>query len=204
MNIVKTIEKLERENNNVFRIAAADLDLAAGFHNVYEISITRADGSIETDMITNRIVGEGKGWLLGVISNDGSAAQALYTGLLANDRTVDGTEDAAGITAPAGGGDIEEYAASIWTGATRPLWNTDAVSGSGDGAYTVDNDTNKASYTVDTGQSATVYGAFLASSSTIQGTSGIVFSIAKFSASKALSAADVLQVKYTVQYSTGA
>ena len=187
-----------------FQIVPAGTDLAEGFYNTYETWQYRSGVLVNHDVTRNRIVGQGKDWLLGVISNDGSAAQALYVGLLANDRTVDGTETAASITAPAGGGDIEEYAATVWTGSTRPLWNTDAVSGSGDGAYTVDNDTNKASYTVDTGQSATVYGAFLGSSSTIQGVAGIVFSIAKFSASKALAAADVLQVKYTVQYGTGA
>ena len=195
--VQKAIAALEREGFDLsgISIVPAGTELAEGFYNTYSIEIQRADGTVETEVIRNRIVGEGKDALLGMISNDGTAAAAMYVGLLANDRTVDGTEDAAGITAPSGGGDIEEYAASVWTNSTRPLWNTDAVSGSGDGAYTVDNDTNKATYTVDTGQSATIYGAFLA---------GIVFSIAKFSASKSLAAADVLQIKYTVQYSTGA
>jgi len=204
MRLVKLIDKLERENANLFQVISGT-DLSEGFYNTYETWHYNSAGILlQNDVTRNRIVGQGKDALLGMISNDGTAAAAMYVGLLANDRTVDGTETAANITAPSGGGDIEEYASTVWTGSTRPLWDTDAVSGSGDGAYTVDNDTTKASYTVDTGQSATVYGAWLSTSSTIQGTAGIVFSIAKFGAQKDLAAADVLQVKYAVQYSTGA
>ena len=172
---------------------------------VFEVTIKRANGEEETFKTYNRIVGEGKQFLLRMIGDEGAYNPApFYVGLVSNNiGTVAGTESTIG--APASGDDIEEYGAAVWTLSARPEWVTDAVAGSGDGAYTVDNDTTKASYTVDTGQSATVYGAFLHSNTTIQNDTGTLFSIALFSGgSRALAADDEIQIKYTVTYATGA
>lgn len=75
--------------------------------------------------------------------------------------------------------------------ATRVLFVKGAIAGG-----VVDNSASRAEFTMNAGK--TIYGGALLSSSTKSGTTGSLLAAAKFSSSRAVIAADVLAVKYTL------
>lgn len=91
---------------------------------------------------------------------------------------------------PAAAGEVTAYSET-----TRPAWNEAAASG---GVTT--NSASTATFTFNA--SKTLYGAFLSSSSVKGGTSGVLVSAAKFSASKGVDSGDIGRLTASVTFTS--
>lgn len=155
---------------------------------VYQGQIIRAGRVIDEFEEPNLVVNEGLNNLLSVYFNGGGQTTTWYMSIFENNWTPLSTTTAATI---AGVGVANEISgASGYTSATRPEYVEAAPS-----SQSISNSASRASFVFNTAK--TVYGAFLISNSTKGGTTGVLFSAARFSAAKAVESGDELLLTYT-------
>ncbi len=131
----------------------------------------------------NLVVNEGLNSLLSVYFNGGTQITTWYCGVFEGNYTPVATVTAATIASAS-------TECTAYASATRPEWVEAAPS-----SQSITNSASRASFVFNA--SKTIYGAFLVSTSTKSGTSGTLFSAARFSTSKAVVNTDELLLTYT-------
>jgi hypothetical protein len=154
--------------------------LAAGR---YHGKIIRAGEVIDEFEDPNIVVNEGLTALLGVMLGGATQMPSWYLGLFVGNYTPVATDTAAVIAA-------NSTETNAYSSATRPQFVPAAAA-----AQSITNSASQATYTFNA--SITVYGAFLVSTSTISGTTGTLFSAARFASSKSVVSGDQLLLTYT-------
>jgi len=161
-------------------IPSADLRVGGPFHG----QIIR-DGKVIDEFIEkNLVVNEGLNALLNIMFNNAAQIGTWYCGIFEGNHTPISTLTAATVTAT-----TTECVA--YTSATRPEYVEAASS-----AQSTTNSANRASFVFNA--TKTIYGAFLVSSNVKSGTSGTLFSAARFSGAKVVESGDELLLTYTV------
>jgi hypothetical protein len=131
----------------------------------------------------NLVVNEGLNSLLGVYFNGSTQITTWYCGVFEGNYTPIATVTAATIASAS-------TECTAYASATRPEWIEAAPS-----AQSITNSASRASFVFNA--TKTIYGAFLVSTSTKSGTSGTLFSAARFSSSKSVVNLDELLLTYT-------
>jgi hypothetical protein len=131
----------------------------------------------------NLVVNEGLNSLLDIYFNGSTQITTWYLGLFEGNYTPVAGVTAATITAAS-------TECTAYDEATRQAYDEAAAS-----AQSITNSASKATFTFNA--TKTIYGAFLVSNSTKSGTSGTLFSAARFSSSKAVVDDDQLLLTYT-------
>lgn len=131
----------------------------------------------------NLVVNEGLNNLLSVYFNAGAQTTTWYLGIFKGNYTPVATVTAATITSAST--EATEYASS-----TRPEYVEAAPA-----SQSITNSASRASFVFNA--AINVYGAFLVSSNVKSGTSGVLFSAARFSSVKAVEIGDELLLTYT-------
>ena len=194
MNIDKDLLKHRRDflrslQNNKYEVTESGLympEQKAMVAGVYVHDVNGQDERIDP----NLIVTEGLNHILDVVLHGTAANGTWYLGLFSGNVTPQATWTAANFTANATEitSNTEGYSES-----TRQAFVEAAAS-----AGSINNTANKAAFTIATASSVTVWGAALLSSNVKGGTSGVLMSASKFSASRTLYDTDVLNVGYTI------
>ncbi len=149
----------------------------------YHGQIIRAGRVIDEWEDSNLVVNEGLNALLNVMFNGATQITTWYMGVFEGNYTPVATVTAATITSAST--ECTAYASS-----TRPEYVEATAS-----SQSITNAASRASFVFNA--SKTVYGAFLVSSSTKSGTSGTLFSAARFSTAKTVENLDELLLTYT-------
>jgi len=131
----------------------------------------------------NLVVNEGLNALLNIMFNGSTQITTWYMGVFEGNYTPVATVTAATITSAS-------TECTAYASATRPEYVEATAS-----AQSITNSANRASFVFNA--TKTVYGAFLISNNTKSGTSGTLFSAARFSSSKAVESTDELLLTYT-------
>ncbi len=131
----------------------------------------------------NLVVNEGLNSLLGVYFHGDTQITTWYLGLFEGNYTPVATVTAATITAAS-------TECTAYDEATRQAYDEAAAA-----SQSITNSASRATFTFNA--TKTIYGAFLVSNSTKSGTTGTLFSAARFSASKAVVDDDQLLLTYT-------
>lgn len=131
----------------------------------------------------NLVVNEGLNALLNIMFAGSTQIGTWYLGLFEGNYTPVATVTAATITSAS-------TECTAYDEATRVAYNEAAAA-----SQSITNSANRATFTFNA--TKTIYGAFMASSSTKSGTTGTLFSAARFSAAKNVVAADQLLLTYT-------
>jgi hypothetical protein len=152
-------------------------------HGQYECQIIRDGKVIDHWVQPNLVVNEGLNNMLNVMFNGAAPTAAWFCGLYEGNYTPVATVTAATIPSAA-----TECTAYVST--TRPEYVEATAS-----AQSMTNSANRASFVFTA--SKTVYGAFLASNSIKNGTSGVLFSAARFASAKTVESGDELLLTYT-------
>lgn len=150
---------------------------------VYRGQIIRDGKIIEEFEDPNLVVNEGLNSLLGVMFNAATQITTWYLGIFEGNYTP-----VAGVTASTIASASTESTA--YTSATRPEYSEAAPS-----SQSITNSASRASFVFNA--TKTIYGAFLISNSTKSGTSGTLFSAARFSSAKNVESGDELLLTYT-------
>lgn len=153
-------------------------------HGQYSGQIIR-DGKVIDEWFDdpNLVVNEGLNSLLSVYLAAGTQITTWYLGVFEGNYTPVATDTAANIASNA-------TESSAYSAGVRQTWTPGAVS-----SQTVTNSASKATFTFNA--TKTIYGAFLASTSTVGGTGGTLFSAARFSAPKSVTSGDQLLLTYS-------
>lgn len=152
---------------------------------VFDTEHRRGGDLLARDLSPNVIPTEGLNHILSVIVGGGTQVNPFYTGLFEGNVTPGASLTHATLVAV-----LTECVAYAET--TRPAYVEGAIA-----AGAVDNSASRAVFTINA--SKTVYGGFLASSNVKSAaTAGTCLAAAKFSASRAVVAADELAVKYSL------
>ncbi len=130
----------------------------------------------------NLVVDQGLNYALNASFGQTSALTSWYIGLFEGNYTP-----VAGLTAATIAGLSTETTA--YTSGTRPAWTTVAAT-----SKQLTNGASRASFVFNA--TKTIYGAFLVSSSTKGGTSGTLFSAARFTTAKQVDNGDELLITY--------
>ena len=130
----------------------------------------------------NIVVNEGLNSALNVLFNGATPIGSWYIGLFQGNYTPVATDAAATISANST--ECSAYAAGVRQNFV-PVASTAQVS---------TNAASKASFTFNAG--ATIYGAFLASTATINGTTGVLMSAARFATQRVVASGDQLLLTY--------
>lgn len=149
----------------------------------YDCQIIRDGKVIDEWTDRNLVVNEGLNKLLNVMFNGDTAVGTWYCGIFEGNYTPVATVTAATIASAS-------TESTAYTSATRPEYVEAAAS-----SQSITNSANRASFVFNA--TKTIYGAFLVSTNTKSGTSGVLFSAARFSASKAVESGDELLLTYT-------
>jgi hypothetical protein len=152
-------------------------------HGRYSGQLIRAGRVIDEWEDDNLVVNEGLNSILSVYFNGGTQITTWYVGVFEGNYTPVATVTAATITSAST--ECTAYAAS-----TRVEWVEAAPA-----SQSITNSASRASFVFNA--TKTIYGAFLVSTSTKSGTSGTLFSAARFSSSKAVENLDELLLTYT-------
>lgn len=131
----------------------------------------------------NLVVNEGLNHMLNVTFNGATQIMTWYVGVFEGNYTPVATVTAATITSAS-------TESTAYTSSTRPEYQEAASS-----AQSTTNSANRASFVFNA--TKTIYGAFLVSSSTKSGTTGTLFSAARFATSKSVESGDELLLTYT-------
>jgi hypothetical protein len=131
----------------------------------------------------NLVVNEGLNALLDIMFHGGTQITTWYCGVFEGNYTPVATVTAATITSAA-------TECTAYDEAARVAYDEAAAS-----SQSITNSASKATFTFNA--TKTIYGAFLVSNSTKSGTTGTLFSAARFSAAKSVVAADQLLLTYT-------
>jgi hypothetical protein len=149
----------------------------------YSGQIIRAGRVIDEWEDDNLVVNEGLNSILGVMFHGDTQITTWYCGVFEGNYTPVATVTAATITSAS-------TECTAYASATRPEYVEAAAS-----SQSITNSASRASFVFNA--TKTIYGAFLVSSSTKSGTSGVLFSAARFSTSKAVENLDELLLTYT-------
>jgi len=131
----------------------------------------------------NLVVNEGLNALLDIMFHGSTQITTWYMGVFEGNYTPVATVTAATITSAS-------TECTAYASATRPEYTEAAAS-----SQSITNSASRASFVFNA--TKTIYGAFLVSTSTKSGTSGTLFSAARFSTSKAVESLDELLLTYT-------
>ena len=142
---------------------------------------------IDTWQEPNLVVDEGINYALDASFSGGTPITTWYVGVYKNNYTP----IAGNVASTFAGAGIANEANAEYDEATRPTWTEAGVS-----AKTVTNSASPAVFTFNT--TVTIYGAFLISNNTKGGLTGTLAAASKFASSRAMLAADVLNVTYTI------
>jgi len=145
--------------------------------------IVRDGKIIEEFEDANLVVNEGLDALLNIMFHGSTQVTAWYIGLFEGNYTPVGSVTAATIVAAA-------TECTAYSQSTRPAFDEAAAS-----SQQITNSASRATYTFNA--TKTVYGAFLSSLSTKSGTTGTLFSAARFSTAKNVESGDELLLTYT-------
>lgn len=156
-----------------------DIRVGGKFHG----QIVRDGRVIDEWEDSNLVVNEGLNSLLDIYFHGGTQVSTWYLGLFEGNYTPVASVTAATITSAS-------TECTAYDEATRQEFNEAAAS-----SQSITNSANKATFTFNA--TKTIYGAFLVSNSTKSGTSGTLFSAARFSSSKAVVDDDQLLLTYT-------
>lgn len=154
----------------------------------YDGVIIRDGKIIEEFSEPNLVVDEGLNKLLNIMFNAATQITTWYLGVFEGNYTPVASVTAATIASAAT--ECTAYAAS-----SRPEYSEAAST-----AKSTTNSANRASFVFNA--TKTVYGAFLISDSTKSGTSGTLFSAARFSTAKSVESGDELLLTYTFNASS--
>lgn len=163
-----------------------DNQLAIG--GVFYGQIIRKGKVIDEFEDHNLVVNQGLNSLLNVNFNGATQINTWYLGLFEGNYTPVATVTAATIASAA-------TECTAYTASTRPEYVEAAST-----AQSTTNSASRASFVFNA--SKTIYGAFLISDSTKSGTSGTLFSAARFAASKSVVTDDELLLTYTFNVSS--
>lgn len=131
----------------------------------------------------NLVTNEGLNDVLGVYFNSVAQKTAWYLAVFEGNYTPLATDTAAGWAAAS-------TECTAYASATRPQWVNAAAS-----AQSITNSASRASFVFNA--TKTIYGASMHSSSTKAGTAGVLWSAARFSASKSVVNLDEMLLTYT-------
>lgn len=132
----------------------------------------------------NLVVNEGLDSLLGVMFNGATQMATWYLGLFEGNYTPVATVTAATI-------DSASTECDAYDEATRPEYQEATPA-----SQSITNSANRATFTFNA--TKTIYGAFLISNNTKSGTTGTLFSAARFSTAKSVESSDQLLLTYTL------
>lgn len=163
----------------------ASIDLAGK----YTGRIIRANGDIEDFDVKNICTTQGLVSLLNTYFAGSGAITNWYLGLFQNNYTPVGSDTAATFNANA-----SEFTG--YSGGARPAFSPATATST----PSSNNSASPATFTFTSG--ATIYGAFLASTATLGGSGGILFSAAQFGSSKNVSSGDQLILTYSINAAT--
>lgn len=150
----------------------------------YVGQIIRDGNVIDEFDIDNMVVDQGLNYALNAAFGQTSAVASWYIGLFEGNYTPTSAVTAATIAGLA-------TECTAYTAGSRPAWTTVSAT-----AKQLTNGASRASFVFDA--TKTIYGAFLVSSSTKSGTSGTLFSAARFTTAKQVDSADELLVTYVL------
>lgn len=150
---------------------------------VYHGQIIRDGKVIDEWEDANLVANEGLNSLLDVYLRNQTQIATWYLGLFEGNYTPVATDTAANIAS-------NSTECTAYTNGTRPTWTPAAAS-----SQSITNSASQATFTFNA--TKTIYGAFLVSSSTKSGTSGVLFSAARFGSSKSVVSSDQLLLTYT-------
>lgn len=167
--------KYEKSDQGIY-IPGAKVFIGGAF----EHTLNHADNQVDPNIIPT----EGLNHILSVLVAGGTQVNPWYVALFSANVTPGASLTAATFT-----GTCTEF--TSYAEATRVAYVDGSIA-----AGAVDNAASRAEFTMS--GSATIYGGALLSASAKSSTSGTILAAAKFSASRAVVAADTLQVKYTL------
>tara|TARA_R110000868_G_scaffold19150_7_gene82802 strand:+ start:733 stop:1275 length:543 start_codon:yes stop_codon:yes gene_type:complete len=167
-------------------ILVQDHRIAVG--GVYHGVIKRGDRIIDEWEDHNIVVNQGLNALLNVMFNGLTQIGTWYVGIFEGNYTPVATVNAATITSAS-------TESTAYTSATRPEYAEAAST-----AQSTTNSASRASFVFNA--TKTIYGAFLISDATKSGTSGTLFSAARFGSSKSVVTDDELLLTYTFNASS--
>lgn len=151
---------------------------------VWEGELRRAGRVIDRFVDKNLIVNEGLNNVLDVYFHNIAQATTWYIGVFEGNYTPIATVTAATIAAAS-------TESTAYANATRPDYVEAAAA-----SQSITNSASKASFVFNA--TKTIYGAFLVTDNTKSGTSGVLFSAARFSNPKAVESGDELLLTYTI------
>jgi len=149
---------------------------------VFEGQLIRKGKVIDEWRDHNLVVNEGLDALLNIMFHGSTQITTWYIGLFEGNYTPVATVTAATIVAAA-------TECTAYTQSTRQAYDEAAAS-----SQSITNSASRATFTFNA--SKTIYGAFLVSLATKSGTTGTLFSAAKFSTSKSVESGDELLLTY--------
>lgn len=149
----------------------------------YDGVIIRDGKIIDEFSEPNLVVNQGLNALLDIMFAGSTQVTTWYLGVFEGNYTPVASVTAATITSAS-------TESTAYASATRPAYVEAAAS-----SQSITNSANRASFVFNA--SKTIYGAFLISDNTKSGTSGTLFSAARFSSSKAVENGDELLLTYT-------
>lgn len=160
-------------------VPSAGVEVIGQYHG----QLVRGGEVIDEFTDSNLVVNEGLNALLDIMFHNSTQIGTWYLGLFEGNYTPVASLTAATVTANA-------TETTAYDETTRPAFNEAAAS-----SQSITNTANRATFTFNA--TKTIYGAFLVSSSAKSGTSGTLFSAARFSSSKAVVDDDQLLLAYT-------
>lgn len=149
----------------------------------YDCQIIRNGKVIDEWSEKNLVVNEGLNSLLNVMFNASAQITTWYTGIFEGNYTPVATVAAANIASAS-------TECTAYTSSTRPEYQEAAASG-----QSITNSANRSSFVFNA--TKTVYGAFLVSTNVKNGTTGTLFSAARFATAKSVESGDELLLTYT-------
>jgi len=152
-------------------------------HGQYHGQLIRAGKVIDEFVDENLVVNEGLNALLDIMFHGSTQVSTWYLGLFEGNYTPIASVTAASIVAAA-------TETTAYDEASRPAFDEAAAS-----SQSITNTASRATFTFNA--TKTIYGAFLTSNATKSGTTGTLFSAARFAASKAVVSGDQLLLAYT-------
>lgn len=150
---------------------------------VYHGQLIREGEIVDEWTDKNLVVNEGLNSMLDIMFHGSTQITTWYVGLFEGNYTPVATVTAATIASAA-------TETTAYTQGTRPEFVEAAAA-----SQSITNSANRATFTFN--DTKTIYGAFLVSSSTKSGTTGTLFSAARFASSKAVVSGDELLLTYT-------
>jgi len=149
----------------------------------YYGELIREGRVIDEFEIDNIVVNQGLNYMLGVSLHGDTQYSSWYMGLFEGNYTPVAADTAASIAS-------NSTETTAITSSTRPAWTPSAAS-----AQSISNSSNRAVFTFNATKN--LYGAFIISDSVIGGTSGVLFSAARFANVRPVQNGDQLLMTYT-------